>query len=314
MTLPPENPDQTSAAECDQPVRYIERTRSWYQALGYAEAYRWAHYTEVPFTPLTRPLARSCVALLTTAAPYQPDKGPQGPGAPYNAAAKFHSVYSGDTEVDPDLRISHVAIDRVHTSMEDSRCWFPLEALRNAVGVGRVGAIAKRFHGVPTSRSHRQTIEVDGPEVLLRCIENGVDAAVLLANCPVCHQTLSLVSRQLESHGISTVIMGCAKDIPEFCGVPRYLYSDFPLGNPAGRPHDPKSQALTLELALRLLETATGPRTTVQSPLRWSESAAWKLDYCNIERLSPAEIRKRREEWESARAQVHASRRDGSRY
>ena len=26
---------------------------------------------------------------MTTAAPYQPDKGPQGPGAPYNAAAKF---------------------------------------------------------------------------------------------------------------------------------------------------------------------------------------------------------------------------------
>src|SRR5438132_1590872 len=44
--------------------------------------------------------------------------------------------------------------------------------------------------------------------------------------------------------------MGCAKDIVEHCGVPRFLFSDFPLGNSAGRPFDVESQARTLELAL----------------------------------------------------------------
>jgi hypothetical protein len=62
--------------------------------------------------------------------------------------------------------------------------------------------------------------------------------------------------------------MGCAKDIVEFVGVPRFLFSDFPLGNAAGRPRDPQSQVFTLELALRLLERAPAARTTVQSPLR----------------------------------------------
>ena len=84
--------------------------------------------------------------------------------------------------------------------------------------------------------------------------------------------------------------MGCAKDIVEYCGVPRFLFSDFPLGNAAGRPNDPDSQAFTLELALRILEAAPAPRTTVQSPLRWSDDPSWKLDYSNIERLSAAEI------------------------
>ena len=79
----------TFAPEYDQPVRYIERTRSWYQALGYPNVYQWAHYLEVPFAPLRKPLARSCVTFVTTAARYQSDKGPQGSGAPYNAAAKF---------------------------------------------------------------------------------------------------------------------------------------------------------------------------------------------------------------------------------
>jgi hypothetical protein len=92
--------------------------------------------------------------------------------------------------------------------------------------------------------------------------------------------------------------MGCAKDIVEYCGVPRFLFSDFPLGNAAGRSRDPQSQRFTLEFALRLLEVAPAPRTTVQSPLRWSEDPSWKLDYSNIDRLSPDEIRRRRQEFD----------------
>src|SRR5215472_9769133 len=109
---------------------------------------------------------------------------------------------------------------------------------------------------------------------------------------------MSLAARHLEENGIATVVMGCAKDIVEHCGVPRFLFSDFPLGNAAGRPKDPASQAFTLELALRVLETAPAARTTVQSPLRWTADRSWKLDYSNIERLSSEEIRLRREEFD----------------
>ena len=109
---------------------------------------------------------------------------------------------------------------------------------------------------------------------------------------------MSLAARHLEQNGIATVVMGCAKDIVEYCGVPRFLFSDFPLGNAAGRPRDPGSQAFTLELALQLLESAPAARTTVQSPLRWSADPSWKLDYSNIDRLSPEEILHRREEFD----------------
>jgi len=296
-----------SFALSDRPIAYIERTRSWYLALGYDNPYVWAHYAHVPFQPLKKPLARSRVALVTTAAPYQPDKGPQGPGAPYNAAAKFYSVYSGDTSVDHDLRVAHVAIDRKHTSMEDSGTWFPLPALRRAAAAARV-QLASRFHGAPTNRSQERTISVDAPEILARCVEDGAGAAILVPNCPICHQTVSLVARHLEANGIATVVMGCAKDIVEHCGVARFLFSDFPLGNGAGRPHDLKSQELTLELALRLLESAPGPRTTMQSPLRWSQSAEWKLDYCNAERLSPEELARRRAEFDRGKEQARELR------
>ena len=113
---------------------------------------------------------------------------------------------------------------------------------------------------------------------------------------------MSLVARHLEAHGLPTVIMGCAKDIVEHCGVPRFLFSDFPLGNAAGRPFDVESQGLTLELALRVLETAPAARTTVQSPLRWREDGSWKLDFSNLDRMTPEQIAERRREFDEIKA------------
>ncbi len=127
----------------------------------------------------------------------------------------------------------------------------------------------------------------------------------------MCHQTVSLVARHLEAHGIPTVIMGCAKDIVEHCGVPRFLWSDFPLGNSAGRPFDLESQVQTLELALRVLESAPAARTTVQSPLRWNADAAWKRDYLDLTKLSPEKIAERRKEFEVVKA-VAKAKREGS--
>lgn len=170
------------AAEDDVPIPYVQRTRDYYVALGYGDPYRWAHFVEVPFTPLRTPLSRARVALITTAAPYQPEAGDQGPGAPYNAAAKFYRVYSASTERVPDVRISHVGYDRTHTSAADINAYFPLARMKEAVAAGRIGALAERFHGAPTNRSHRVTTETDAPELLGRCREDGVDAAVLVPN------------------------------------------------------------------------------------------------------------------------------------
>jgi hypothetical protein len=169
----------TVAAEHDVPIPYMQRTRDYYQALGFPP-YRWAHHTEVPFTPLVKPLAESRLVLISTAAPYQPGVGDQGPGAKYNAAAKFYQVYSDTSESIPDVRISHVGYDRKHTTAEDPNTWFPLARLQEAVKAGRIGALAPRFHGAPTNRSQRITTETDAPEILRRCREDGADVALLV--------------------------------------------------------------------------------------------------------------------------------------
>ena len=282
----------------DVPLPYLARIRSYYQTLGYGKPYVWAHYRDVPFEPLIKPLAECRLTLVTTAAPFQPDKGDQGPGAAYNGAAKFHTAYSLPSDSEPDLRISHISYDRDHTTAEDMNTWFPLTQMRRLVAAGEIGSLTQNFHGVPTNRSQKTTLAQDAPEILRRVREEQADAAVLVPNCPVCHQTVSLTARHLEANGIPTIVMGCAKDIVEHVGVPRLLFSDFPLGNAAGKPNDEESQAFTLRLALQTLAAAAAPRSTVQSPLRWHEDSEWKLDFYNVERLSREEVQRLREDFD----------------
>ena len=112
---------------------------------------------------------------------------------------------------------------------------------------------------------------------------------------------MSLVARHLEANGIPTVMLGCARDIVEQAGVPRFLFSDFPLGNSCGKPFDVESQRAIPGMALDLLESATAPRTTVQTPFRWAEDAAWKRDFYRLD-LTPEQIASARSEFDTQKA------------
>ena len=113
----------------------------------------------------------------------------------------------------------------------------------------------------------------------------------------MCHQTVSLVSRHLEAAGIATVVMGSARDIVEECGVARFLFVDFPLGNPCGKPGDRAMQQMLVSLALDLVDSAIAPRTTIQAPVRWG-SDDWRRAFMevgehNIEALRAAGAKRR---------------------
>ena len=113
---------------------------------------------------------------------------------------------------------------------------------------------------------------------------------------------MSLVSRHLEANGIATVVIGSARDITEECGVARFLFSDFPLGNPCGKPYDAEMQRAIVGLALDLLESARLPRTTVQTPFVWSEDESWKQNYARVEPERAAALRRAGERRRSQQA------------
>jgi hypothetical protein len=97
----------------------------------------------------------------------------------------------------------------------------------------------------------------------------------------VCHQTVGLVARHLEENGIATVVIGSARDVVEECGVARFLFTDFPLGNPCGRPGDMEIQRAILGSALDLLERAWAPRTTVQVPFACPDDQ-WRHNFMRV--------------------------------
>jgi len=102
---------------------------------------------------------------------------------------------------------------------------------------------------------------------------------------------VSLVARHLEANGIPTVVMGSARDIVEQCGVARFLFTDFPLGNPCGAPYDIEMQRAILGMALDLLESSRFPRTTVQTPFSWPDDG-WRERYMHIDESKMADLRR----------------------
>jgi len=93
---------------------------------------------------------------------------------------------------------------------------------------------------------------------------------------------VSLTARYLEENGIPTVIIGSALDIVTHCAVPRFLFTDLPLGNPLGIPGDKRMQQQVVDLGLSLFESATQPGMVVNAPVRWSESEEWRARYAEV--------------------------------
>lgn len=152
-----------------QPIGYMERTRRYYEAQGFEKPYVWAHFDDVPFTPLARPVAESTLVLVTTMALHH-----------RNADEPRH-VASGSTSEPPErLYGDDLAWDRTATHLEDRESYFPIEALHTLVRRGRIGTLAERFHCVPTEYSQRRTRDGDAPEILERCREDGADIALLV--------------------------------------------------------------------------------------------------------------------------------------
>lgn len=117
---------------------------------------------------------------------------------------------------------------------------------------------------------------------------------------------MSLTARVLEAGGITTVIIGSAYDIVTSCGVPRFLFNDFPLGNPLGKPFDRKTQRQSVEMALDLTRSVTAPGAIVTTPFRWADNDQWKENYARVDASNRVELLRRGDENRKQRKQNQA--------
>lgn len=159
-------------------VRYIDKTREYYRSQGYEKAYKWAHFEDVPFSPMTKPLADCRVALVSTG---EVEVRGVDLSEDENQMGNVGGVYSipSATEADQLFSASH-SYDKHATTLEDVNAYFPAARLREAAADGRIGGLTERFIGVYNAYSQRRTLERDAPEVLKRLREDGADVALMV--------------------------------------------------------------------------------------------------------------------------------------
>lgn len=150
-------------------VQYMDRTRNFYRAQGYTNDYQWAHYDEVPFSLLQKPLRECKVAVVTTAMP-DSETG--------RAQRRVHSCPS--LPIPESMYTEELSWHKTMTHTNDVASFLPLMQLKRCEKEGLIGELGGRFHSIPTEYSKRNTLENDAPEILARCQQDAVDVAILV--------------------------------------------------------------------------------------------------------------------------------------
>ena len=154
-------------------ISYMDRSREYYAAQGYTQPYTWAHYCEVPFAPLRKPLSGCRVGLVTTTG--REDIKDSNHVLP-------RELYAGAADPIPArMFTNHLFWDKKATHTDDIDSFLPLHRLVEYAKEGRVGSVSPRFYGVPTDYSQNRTINQDASQILKWCLEDEVDAVLLSA-------------------------------------------------------------------------------------------------------------------------------------
>jgi hypothetical protein len=158
-------------------VRYIDKTREYYKGEGYDRPYGWAHFDDIPFTPLAQPLSACRVGLVTTS-----EMAIRGAARPVPDDDPLRDPYwlPSDTPV-ASLYSVKVAYDRYATTLDDVDAYLPLTRLREFAAEGRIAGLAPRFQTAFSQYSQRKTLKVDAPRILEWLREDRFDVAVLTA-------------------------------------------------------------------------------------------------------------------------------------
>jgi len=156
-------------------VSYIDKSRKFYAAHGYERPYQWAYHEEVPFQPLTQPLAASRVGVVTTSSLYTADRPEHWP------RTKAKQPFAVELEHLPSrMYTDDLSWDKEATHTNDRESFLPIDNLRRWVAEGRIGSVAPRVYGVPTDYSQRRTHELDAPKIVEWAKEDEVDVALLV--------------------------------------------------------------------------------------------------------------------------------------
>jgi D-proline reductase (dithiol) PrdB len=232
-------------------------------------------------TPLRKPIAESTIGLFASC-----------------GAQLLEDPMLGETE-DISFRLIHrdTPMSRLVVAhktkvrkwaVEDLNVAFPLERMRELeservfrwlahTAVSMVGSIQR----------YTELVEQTVPAIKQIYDSQGVDLVFLFPFCPACHRATTVIARALEARGLPTLSMSVLLESAEEAKPPRTCFLDFPLGCPAGKPHETEQQREILRSALKLAPDFDGQPWHIKSlPFQWSSdgSRAWEDEVSDLYR------------------------------
>ncbi|MBU2026467.1 MAG: glycine/sarcosine/betaine reductase selenoprotein B family protein [Pseudomonadota bacterium] len=153
-------------------LKYVDVTRAMFPD---QPPYQWTENVSAPWTPITKPLSESRVALISSGGIYRKD---QPPFKPDKNDLTFREI-PADTDAG-DLRISHDYYE--HSDAEkDVNCVFPIERMRELAADGFIGSLPE-IHFTFMGRIFRKTQLLNEmiPGLIARLKALGVDLAFLV--------------------------------------------------------------------------------------------------------------------------------------
>jgi len=232
-------------------------------------------------TPLRKPVAECTIGLFASCGAQLPDDPPLGE----TEDISFRLI-PRDTQMSR-LVVAHKTKVR-KWAVEDLNVAFPLERMRELESEGVFKRLAHTAVSMVGSiQRFTELVEQTVPSIKQIYDSQGVDLVFLFPFCPACHRATTVIARALEARGLPTLSMSVLLEAAEEAKPPRTCFLDFPLGCPAGRPHEAEQQREILRSALKLAPEFDGQPWHIKSlPFQWSPdgSRAWEEEVSDLYR------------------------------
>jgi D-proline reductase (dithiol) PrdB len=232
-------------------------------------------------TPLRKPIAQTTVGIFTSCGAQLPED----PRLGETEDISFRLI-PRDTSASK-LVISHQTKVR-KWALEDLNVAFPVDRLKELEADGTIGRLAHTaISMVGSIQRFTELVEQTVPAMKQIYDSQGVDLVFVFPFCPACHRASGVIARALEARGLPTLSMNVLWEAGEEIKPPRTCFLDFPLGCPAGKPHEASQQREILRAALKLAPDFDPENWEMKSlPFQWSPdgSRAWENEVDDLYR------------------------------
>jgi len=218
--------------------------------------YPWVSNTTTPFTPFRRALPMLNLALISSA------------GAYIDGTHPFDV-----TSVDGDLDFREIPREVAATELlysakgydpaaveSDGNALIPVDRLTEYEANAVIGGLNECWWSISSHIPNASRVAEElAPRIAERLHRYDIQAALLIPASKLCHQTLGIVARGIESTGIPTIVISVDKIVSESVRPPRTAYYEGEYGSVAGVANWPEHQLRVLDETLRLAETFDQP-------------------------------------------------------